>query len=211
MALWQGDKTWQNLFIVTSCDGGDDDDDNDFLVEPARIPLATFSDPSFTETLATFLEQASTEALDRFAARSRKAGASIPEARDSVNPALISQMFLPLLEAIGSSVQVPMLRKRIRDNVNLDKAELPWRRLPYWLVLRVAVQRHLYLALGNNKGRAYYKFLIYALLSQLLTDCAGELAPKMTILLRSKLCRRLAKLEMERAEEPLWFFSYQPK
>jgi len=172
----------------------------DFPGRAARIPLATFSDPSFTETLATFLEQASTEALDRFAARSRKAGASIPEERDSANPALISQMLLPLLETIGSSVHVPMLRKRVRDDVNLDKAELPWRRLPYWLVLRVAVQRHLCLALGNNKGRAYYKFLICALLSQLLRDCAAELAPEMTVLLRSKLCRRLAKLEMERTE-----------
>ncbi|KAK5657566.1 hypothetical protein OQA88_3140 [Cercophora sp. LCS_1] len=172
----------------------------DFPGRAARIPFAEFANPSFTETLTTFLEQASTEALDRFAARSRKAGVSVPEARDSVNPALISQMLLPLLEAIGSSVQVPMLRKRVRDDVNLDKAELPWRRLPYWLVLRVAVQRHLCLALGNNEGRACYKFLICALLSRLLTDCAGKFAPEMTILLRSKLCRRLAKLEMERDE-----------
>ncbi|KAK3353831.1 hypothetical protein B0T25DRAFT_632188 [Lasiosphaeria hispida] len=172
----------------------------DFPGRAARIPLAVFSNPSFTETLATFLEQASTEALDRFAARSRKAGASISETRDSVNPALISQMLLPLLEAIGSSVHVPMLRKRVRDDVNLDRAELPWRRLPYWLVLRVAVQRHLCLVLGNNKGRPCYKFLICTLLSQLLTDCASQLAPELTVLLRSKLCRRLAKLEMEMAE-----------
>ena len=172
----------------------------DFPGRAAQIPLATFSNSSFAETLAGFLEQASTEALDRFAARSRKAGAWIAEARDTADPALISQMLLPLLEAIGSSAHVPKLRKRVRDDVNLDKAELPWRRSPYWLVLRVAVQRHLCLAFGNNAGRAYYKFLICAVLSQLLKDCAGKLAPELTILLRSKLCRRLAKLEMEMAE-----------
>ncbi|KAK0724170.1 hypothetical protein B0H67DRAFT_640735 [Lasiosphaeris hirsuta] len=93
----------------------------DFPGRAARIPLAAFSDPSFTETLATFLEQVSTEALDRFVARSRKAGASILETRDSVNPALISQMLLPLLEAIGSLVHVPMLRNIFDLWVKLDE------------------------------------------------------------------------------------------
>lgn len=38
------------------------------------------------------------------------------------------------------------------------------------------------------------------MLSQFLTDSAGQLSPELTILLRSKLCRRLAKLEMERSK-----------
>jgi len=182
----------------------------DFPGRAAQISLTTFSDPSFRETLSTFLEQASTETLDRFAAVSRKAGASIAEVRDSANPALISQMLLPLLEAIGSSAKVPTLRKRVRDDINLDKAELPWRRVPYWLVLRVAVQRHLCLALGNDQGRLCYKFLICTLLSGLLTDCASQLDPESTVLLRSKQARRLAKLEMERAEaSPEHRASYQ--
>ncbi|GAB1319238.1 ubiquitinyl hydrolase 1 [Madurella fahalii] len=172
----------------------------DFPGRAARIPLAKFLDPSFIESLATFVEQASTEPLERFAAHSHKAGASVPEIRDSADPALISQMLLPMLEAMGSSIQVPRLRKRVRDNVILHKAMLPWRRLPFWLVLRVAVQRNLCLTLGNSNGRACYKFLICTLLSQLLIDSAGQLAPELTMWLRSKLCRRLAKLEMDRTE-----------
>lgn len=109
---------------------------------------------------------------------------------------------MPMLEAIGSSIDVPKLRKRVRDDVNISKAELPWRRLPFRLVLRVAVQRHMSLTLGNNSGRACYRFLVCTLLAQLLVDSAGTLAPELTVLLRSNLCRRLAKLELDKAGAP---------
>ncbi|KAK3350347.1 hypothetical protein B0T25DRAFT_483283 [Lasiosphaeria hispida] len=175
----------------------------DFPGRASRIPLAVFSDPLFMEQLALFIEQASTEQLGRFMARARKANVSILETRDSADPAIVSQMLMPMLEAVGSSINVPKLRKRVRDDVNISKAELPWRRLPFWLVLRVTVQRHLCLTFGDGNGRACYKFLICTLLSQLLVDCAGMLAPELTVLLRSKLCRRLAKLEMDKARAPL--------
>jgi hypothetical protein len=139
------------------------------------------------------------ESLKRFEARSTKANASVIETRDTTDPALITQMLMPLLEAVGSSVDVPRLRKRVRDDVNIQKTELPWRRLPFWLVLRVAIQRQLCLALGDDTGRACYKFLICTILAQLLEDCAGQLAPELIMMLKAKLCRRLAKLEMDRA------------
>ena len=107
-------------------------------------------------------------------------------------------MLIPLLEGVGSSVEVPRLRKRVRDDVNIQNAESPWRRLPFWLVLRVAIQRQLCLILGDEPGRACYKFLICALLTQLLEDCTDQLAPELTVMLRAKLCRRLAKLEMDK-------------
>jgi len=154
------------------------------------------------EQLAIFMEQAGSEQLDRFMAHARKAGVSIPETRDSADVALVSQMLMPMLEAIGSSVDVPKLRKRVRDDASIHNANQPWRRLPFWLVLRVAVQRHLCLSYGNAKGRACYKFLLCAVLARLLEDCARNLAPELTILLRAKLCRRLAKLEMDNAEAP---------
>ncbi|EAQ92064.1 hypothetical protein CHGG_00299 [Chaetomium globosum CBS 148.51] len=172
----------------------------DFPGRAAQIPLSKFLDPSFMESLTTFMKQASTESLDRFAAHSLKAKVAVMEVRDTTDPALITQMLLPLLEAVGYSPDVPKFRKRVRDDVSFHKALLPWRRLPFWLVLRVAIQRHLCLNFGDSNGRACYKFLICTLLSQLLADSAGQLHPELTILLRSKLCRRLAKLEMEKSQ-----------
>ena len=170
----------------------------DFPGRAAEIPFNEFLQSSFRESLATFLEQASMESLKRFEARSTKANASVIETRDTTDPALVTQMLMPLLEAVGSSVDVPRLRKRVRDDVNIQQSELPFRRLPFWLVLRVATQRQLCLALGNETGRACYKFLICAILAQLLEDCAGQLAPELTMMLKAKLCRRLAKLELDK-------------
>lgn len=139
------------------------------------------------------------ESLKRFEARSAKAKTSVVEARNTTDPALVTQMLMPLLEAVGSSVDVPRLRKRVRDDVSIQKSELPWRRLPFWLVLRVATQRQLCLNLGNERGRACYKFLICTVLAQLLEECAGQLSPELTMMLKAKLCRRLAKLEMDKS------------
>ena len=59
------------------------------------------------------------ESLKRFEARSAKANMSVIEARDTTDPALVTPMLMPLLEAVGSPVNVPRLRKRVRDDVNI--------------------------------------------------------------------------------------------
>ncbi|KAI0530402.1 hypothetical protein GGR58DRAFT_232579 [Xylaria digitata] len=106
-------------------------------------------------------------------------------------------MLMPILEAIGERVEAPLLRKRVRDEVNLRNADLPWRWLPFWLVLRVAAQRSLCLALGNQQGRVGYKLLMRLLLADLLKESAERLGPELVVMLRAKICRRMAKLEMD--------------
>ena len=170
----------------------------DFPGRAVEIPAEEFTKESFQESLATFLEKASMEALGRFGARSSKANISVIETRDTDDPALITQMLMPLLEAVGSPIDVPRFRKRVRDDANIGVAEMPWRRLPLWLVLRVASQCQLCHDLGNEIGRACYKFLICTVLTHLLRDCAGRLAPELIMALNAKLCRRLAKLEMDK-------------
>ncbi|KAM4067479.1 hypothetical protein HRG_001402 [Hirsutella rhossiliensis] len=172
----------------------------DFPGRAAQIPLDVFQQPSFQDNLSRFLEQAAQEPLHRFAARAKKAGAAPVETRDTTGPGLLTQFLMPLLEATGHSVDTLKIRKRVRDDVNIHNGESPWRRDPSWPTLRVAVQRQLCLSLGSEEGRASYKFLICAVLAQLLKDCAGRLSPDMTLVLRAKLCRRLAKLEQEKSK-----------
>lgn len=162
------------------------------------LPRSEFDKPVFRENLVSFLEKASLEPLDEFAAKTRKAGVSISEARATVDPALITHFLMTLLEVNGSHVYPPFLRKRIKDDVCWDNAELPWRRNPFWLILRVSVQRSLYLALGEEKGRVQYKFLMCMVLAGLLVNAAKVLNPELCGFLRAKLCRRLAKLESEK-------------
>ena len=65
------------------------------------------------DELALFLEQASAESIKQFAARTAKAGSSAFESRDTVDPCLVSQMLVTLLEAIGHRTFTPLLRKRV--------------------------------------------------------------------------------------------------
>lgn len=170
----------------------------DFPGRAVEVPVDEFVEAS--DSLATFLEQANREASANLVARVSKANASVVEIRDTTDPALITQMLLSLFEAVGSSVDVEKFRKRVRDDVSIHDAEYPWRRVPFWLVLRVATQRHLCLSRGDETGRACYKFLICTMIAQLLEECVDKLAPELTLILRAKLCRRLAKLETEKTQ-----------
>ncbi|KAK0715578.1 hypothetical protein B0H67DRAFT_665770 [Lasiosphaeris hirsuta] len=172
----------------------------DFPGRSVQIPTKEFNDVSFQKNLAMFLEKASLEALSRFAARATKAKTSVIEIRNSPDCALVSQFLTTVLEAIGSPANISRFRKRVRDDVNLDEAELPWRRAPMWLVLRVGARRHLCTELGNEVGLVYYKFLICVVLAQFLSLSASSLHPEMVMTVKAKLCRRLAKLEMDKPQ-----------
>ncbi|KAL6353775.1 hypothetical protein LRP88_12767 [Fusarium phalaenopsidis] len=140
----------------------------DFPSRAVSVPLHVFNDASFQQNLADFLEQSGSEAFDQFAARAYKGGQSVVEARDCPKPAIVNDMLMSLLEGLGNPVTVRQVRKRVRDDYVLDSSETPWRRSPYWLVLRVTVGRLL---------------------------CAMSKDERIG---RAKLCRRLAKLESEK-------------
>ncbi|KAG9185573.1 hypothetical protein G6011_06904 [Alternaria panax] len=166
----------------------------DFPGCAVSVPASTFHDESFQESLATFIEQASSESVTKFAAVTWKAAATIPEIRDTSDPALISGLLMTILEANGTAVSVPRLRKRVRDTVVFDNARTPWRRSAFYLVLRVAVQRYLYHHLSSEVGRLYYKTLMCLLHAQLLEDVLKKIPLDAAFSLRQKLGRRLAKL-----------------
>ena len=171
----------------------------DFPGYAVAIPYTEFANDSFQDTLAGFLEQASTESIKRFAAHSNKAGSSVIESRDTVDPSLITQMLMTLLEVNGCRISPPLLRKRVRDDVCLtDGAEKPWRRSAYWLVLRVGVERHLCTLHGGEAGRVYYKVLTCLVLGRLLEDTLDHLSPELLTLLKAKLSRRLVKLQLDK-------------
>lgn len=170
------------------------------------VAESEFSKDAFQHVLAEFLEQASEVALDKFAARSSKGGGMVVEPRDTPSPALITEMLMSFLEATGRPFPVHAVQKRIRDDVVLRIAsETPWRRSPYWLALRVTVQRILLTSCGDDLGtsRVHFKFAMCVVLAHLLTDCQPALHPEKTLMLQAKLCRRLAKLQTAMSEAPV--------
>lgn len=171
----------------------------DFPGEAVAVPLSTFSDASFQESLAAFLEQSSTECIKRFGAKTEKSGFSTFEPRDTADPSMVTGMLMTLLEANGHRCCPKLLRKRIHDDVCwAEGGEKPWRRSAFWLVLRVGIERYLRESYGGEEGRAYYKFLLCIMISQLLRDALNTLDPELLMCLKTKLCRRVAKLQVDR-------------
>lgn len=169
------------------------------------IPASDFRKASFQDALATFLEQATEVAFDQFAARARKGDKLVVEYRDTPSPALIVEMLMSFLEAMGRAAPVYAVHKRVRDDVVLGSPEAPWRRSPFWLAMRVFVQRIMLNACGNDPkpSRLYFKAMMCVVLAHVLSDCHTHIHPEKTFQLQAKLCRRLAKLQTEVSEAPV--------
>ncbi|WQF89185.1 Putative P-loop containing nucleoside triphosphate hydrolase [Colletotrichum destructivum] len=171
----------------------------DFPGIAVAIPYTTFNDQDFQLGLANFIEQASLETVKDFAAYAFKAGTTVFEYRNTGDPSIISSLLMAILEENGRRVAPVLLRKRVRDDVCWNRAKKPWRRLPYYLVLRVAIQRYLTIALDHEQGRSEYKFFISVLLATFLDDSpTHHIGMEQTHFLKKKICRRLVKLDLDK-------------
>ena len=172
----------------------------DFPSHAVAIPLETFEEATFQDSLATFLEKASLEPVKQYAATTLKAGSNAYESRDTAVPAIIGQLLLTILEVPGRQLNQILTRKRVRDEVCWgDGAEIPWRRSATWLVLRVSIQRGICSLIGPH-GLFHYKFLMCHLMASLcLKFCTQEsFTTDRLAFARTKLARRVAKLETQR-------------
>lgn len=169
----------------------------DFPSRAITIPTCTFQDQSFQSELAAFLEKASIEPVQQFAAVTLKAGSFAYESRNTTTPAIVGQLLMTLFEAYGHEYTPKVTRKRVRDEVSWsDGAENPWRRSATWLVLRVSLQRCLCFLLGGTVGTLHYKFFMCFVTSLICKDlCAGSYPADIMAFARTKLARRAAKLE----------------
>lgn len=166
----------------------------DFPGVAVQIPTSLLADEAFLHSLAAFLEQASIESTKNFEFIT-KAGMQVWENRETRDPSIITSLLAAILEANGTRIAPKLLRKRVRDDVCWNNTEIPFRRLPYLLVLKVALARYLSMALGDELGRIHYKLLISTLLEQFLEESKDTVNFENQSFLVTKLCRRLFKLE----------------
>ncbi|KAI5863834.1 hypothetical protein GGS23DRAFT_516098 [Durotheca rogersii] len=167
------------------------------------VPSSVFYDDAFLESLTGFLEQASVESTQKFSEYVTKAGHALVEDRETPDPSLITSLLAAILEGNGRRVSPELLQKRVRDDVCWFDTGSPWRRLPYWLVLRVAISRYLAATLGVSHGRIQYKFFMCIVHAVLLQDIGSRVDIEEQDFLKRKLCRRLYKLDREHLELPL--------
>lgn len=173
----------------------------DFPGVAVQVPTTLLADEALLDSLTAFLEQASIESTKNFEFIT-KAGMAVWESRETRDPSIITSLLAAILEANGTRIAPKLLRKRIKDDVCWNNTEVPFRRLPYLLVLKVALARYLSMALGDELGRIHYKLLISTLLEQFLVESKDTVTLENQSFLVTKLCRRLFKLEGDMAGAP---------
>ncbi|KAH9028432.1 hypothetical protein EDB83DRAFT_2526323 [Lactarius deliciosus] len=161
------------------------------LIDHVRFEIFEVSPPTsdifgFLRELASFLIQMDVDILDS-AATAVKAGSTVREVRESAHPRYISELLVGILRGFGQPASVNRITKRMGDEILWKDAYKPWRRSPFWLVIRVALQTSL--------DRDVYKAFILFFHAHLLQICIQRDFPSETLhSMRAKMARRLSKL-----------------
>ena len=166
-----------------------------FPASALSIPNSTFANPNFREELARWLCSLNAEVINEMMPQSSKAGSKNGERRDSVDPALVTEVLMHLLAPLGHPIQVRQIRKRTRDDVLWKMADLPWRRSGLWLSIRVALQMVLVGMMPSEVARTAYKnFMIFFMtkIASLVADAYFQ--SDLLQVLKVKLARRVSKL-----------------
>ena len=151
-----------------------------------EIASDIFLKECFLQELSSFLIHMDIDVLDS-AAMAFKAGSTVREVRESAHPRYISELLVGILRGFGQPASVDRITKRIGDEVLWKDAYKPWRRLPLWLVIRVALQTSL--------DRDIYKRFILFFHAHVLQICMQRGFPSETLhVMRVKMARRLSKL-----------------
>ena len=155
------------------------------------IPHSMSQDPDFISELSLFLSQMSSEAIPDAQPTIRKAGEEIAEPRNTTNPRYITELLAGILRGIGDPADIQRIPKRIADEVHCSGG-LPWRRSPFWLVLRVALQTTLYSS--SQTHHEYKSFMVYLLAKILQLAINAKFPSDLIHIMHAKLSRRRTKL-----------------
>ena len=159
------------------------------------IPYSTFANPNFREELARRLCSLDSEVIKEMMPQTSKAGSKTGETRDSVHPALVTEMLMHMLAPLGHPVGVRQVRKRTRDDVLWKSAELPWRRSGLWLSVRVALQMALISIMPSKETRTAYKNFIIFFMTKIASLVADvPFSSDLLQVVKVKLARRVFKL-----------------
>ncbi|KAI4721480.1 hypothetical protein E4T48_02363 [Aureobasidium sp. EXF-10727] len=160
-------------------------------------PSSKFLDASFQSQLQLALRRLATEAPPaNYLSTSTKSGVVLHEERDTTHPGFVQDYLMTILSVIGKDHASVTTEKRVRDDILWQKTNQPWRRAPFWLLLKVAVLRTLSANLSPTEACRRYKQLMIEVISRLLQDaCKLPVDPNMLSVLHAKLAGRALKFE----------------
>ncbi|KAF2477189.1 uncharacterized protein BDR25DRAFT_371170 [Lindgomyces ingoldianus] len=166
-----------------------------FPASSVSMSMKTFSENKWSSTLAHTIGKMSHQGVAEMKSKVMKAGDTHLEDRDTTDPRIVTDFLATVLSAMGETVEASRLWKNTREEVLWQKAPLPWRRSPVWLLARVALQTF-FSRLAPTKN--LYKEFMAFLLADILKKAAVHGLPSDTLYcMMAKISRRLLKLDQE--------------
>lgn len=149
---------------------------------------------AISDTLATMSQQSAIDTKSK----SKKAGKTNDELRDSTHPKLVTELFLAMLGSCGTILSdPPRIQKNTREEVFWKEAFLPWRRSPSWMLLRVTLQLLFSRGRPQTSGsdNLYKDFMVLLMANILKFANAFQLPAQSMHAMHAKIARRLLKLK----------------
>ncbi|KAF7555952.1 hypothetical protein G7Z17_g1782 [Cylindrodendrum hubeiense] len=154
-----------------------------------------FKDNKFLTAIAKTLTKMSHQPVQEMKGKAWKADQEHDEDRDTTDPRIVTELFTSILQGAGKQARVRGIRKNTREEVMLNKSQLPWRRSPLWLLIRVALQ--LVMVRSTGTSETLYKPFMVFLMAQVLDSANQQLTSSDALhIMMTKIARRLCKLKI---------------
>ncbi|CCA73756.1 hypothetical protein PIIN_07711 [Serendipita indica DSM 11827] len=167
---------------------------------PANRRETFAADKNHIDPVSNVIEYLAKNEQDDALPHTRKGGSSHKETRDVASPRYITEGLAGILRAATTSITTPIpttfIHKRINDHVLWKSANLPWRRSPMWLLIRVALQTTLEeFKVPTEMGYKAFMIFFMTLVIEKAPSIRQHAMPSHLLhFMNSKLARRLYKL-----------------
>ena len=173
---------------------------------PSRPRLSFPTDPTAIQSLSALLVDLNSTEMPDAIPTTKKSRRKQPEIREVADFRYVSELLGGILRGFTEDVEgvastTTYVTKRIDDHVLWDKCLLPWRRCPYWLIIRVTLQTTL--KEWKMDARYGYKVFTTFVLSRLLNRAlSSNLSHDILFTMNAKLAIRVSKLEPNSMSSP---------
>lgn len=125
-----------------------------------RIPYQLMQEKELRTTIASTLTDLTKNHAQDFETLST---------RKSCDPALVTDLLMNIVAALGETTDVSHIVKHTRDDILSEHGAKPWRRSPLWLLIRVTLHLLFSRKLDNGKPLTHlYKLFVVLLISRVL-------------------------------------------
>jgi hypothetical protein len=161
------------------------------------IPRDIFGDPNFQAMFIDTIVTMSQQAVGGTRQQVMKAFQLHDENRGTTSPEIVTELLSSMLRGFGQLENVEGIKKNTREEIMWKNSALPWRRSPFWLLIRVSLQ--LAMRSTDNQPDSYKPFMAF-LMSRVLQEAVNikDTPSEMIAIMMAKVSRRMKKLSSPR-------------